>query len=339
MANCSKTNHAQTPSKQTRKTSSNYGQSSPKGDPDPLEGVRRELLSRIDLFLKSRLEWDELVLNKSLDLILKSLDTQAEIRSEPFCPSASLASHHKLFLHLEAQILQLKNIAFLSLLPPTSSTVQNACFLQKCHEDEVILEDGYAWKQFCKLNEYYHELKALLDTMKCMREDLMFFFFFFFFFFFTNLAFKIQELNEHFETLVEKSCKTHSTRMIFEGPIGFSWSLPRMSKCRLEISIYRQHPRYGLFLADFSRPASTGDHLISLSTHYLHSLQFHHSLYHVIVSQDTPLPEKQAAVSYWACQPLMYDKCDLKDLLEAEFPSSFNPPISTPRKVTQKKKQ
>jgi len=221
----------------------------PKGGPDPTQGVRRDLLSLIHLFLKARLEWDQLVLNHSFALILKSLDTLADIRS----------------------------------------TVQNACFLQKCPEDEVVLEDGYAWKQFCKLNDYYHELKAMLDTM-------------------TSLAFKIQELNEQFETLVEKSCKAHSIQRIFEGPIGLSWSLPRMS-----------------------------DHFISLSTHYLHSLQFHHSLYHVIVSQDTPLPEKQAAVSYWACQPLMYDKADLKDLLDAELPGSFNAPPSTPRKVTQKK--
>jgi hypothetical protein len=51
------------------------------------------------------------------------------------------------------------------------------------------------------------------------------------------------------------------------------------------------------------------------------------------------MPEKQAAVSYWACQPLMYDKCDLKLLLEAEFPDFFthNVPNSTPQKQTPKK--
>ena len=150
MANSSKTKDAATPSKQGRKTSANYnhGQASPKGGPDPTQGVRRDLLSLIHLFLKARLEWDQLVLNHSFALILKSLDTLADIRSAPFPPSspqsASLPSPTHFFFRLDALILLLNNIPFLLFLPPASSTVQNACFLQKCPEDEVVLEDGYA---------------------------------------------------------------------------------------------------------------------------------------------------------------------------------------------------
>ncbi|KAH9468605.1 hypothetical protein MJO29_005016 [Puccinia striiformis f. sp. tritici] len=242
-----------TPSKQTRKTSSNYGQGSPSNeshDSDSLDAVKRELVNGIEIFLKFRQEWDELVLNRSLSLVVKIMELEAEIRS----------------------------------------TVENSCFLQKCPEDEVTLKDGYAWKQFCKLNEIHFELEGLLGDM-------------------TKLAFKIEELNEYFEALIRKSCTTHGTVRIFDGPIGLTWPLPRMS-----------------------------DHLMNLSSQYLHSLHFHHSLYDVIVSQDTPVAEKQAAVSYWACQPLMYDKNDLKDLLEVEFSNSFNGPNSlTPRKPTLKK--
>ncbi|POW20506.1 hypothetical protein PSHT_03456 [Puccinia striiformis] len=267
-----------TPSKQTRKTSSNYGQGSPSNeshDSDSLDAVKRELVNGIEIFLKFRQEWDELVLNRSLSLVVKIMELEAEIRS----------------------------------------TVENSCFLQKCPEDEVTLKDGYAWKQFCKLNAIHFELKGLLGDM-------------------TKLAFKIEELNEYFEALIRKSCTTHGTVRIFDGPIGLTWPLPRMSKVQFinlrELWIPLSLPP----------PFSTyvGDHLMNLSSQYLHSLQFHHSLYDVIVSQDTPVAEKQATVSYWACQPLMYDKNDLKDLLEVEFSNSFNGPNSlTPRKPTQKK--
>ncbi|PLW18309.1 hypothetical protein PCANC_12496 [Puccinia coronata f. sp. avenae] len=232
MAISSKTNH-QTPIRQTRKTSSNYGQGSPANEahpPDPLHLVKRELISRIDDFLKSRLEWDELVLNRSLGLVIKIMNAEKEDRL----------------------------------------TAQNSRFPPKYPGDDVIRRDPYAWKKYSRLNEYYSELKAILADM-------------------TKLAFKIQESNSDFEALVFKSCNPHGTQRIFDGPIGLTWPLPQIC-----------------------------DHLIGLSSQYIHSLQFHHSLYNAIVSRHTPMPEKQAA---------------------AEFPDFFthNVPNSTPRKQTPKK--
>ncbi|EFP78633.2 uncharacterized protein PGTG_04589 [Puccinia graminis f. sp. tritici CRL 75-36-700-3] len=247
----SKSSHL-TPSKQTRKTSSKYSQGSPSNEthePDAIDPVRRELVIVVETFVKFRHEWDELVLNRSLNLILKIMDLEAEIRS----------------------------------------TIQNSCFLQKCAEDKVVLEDGYAWKQFCKMNEHCRQLEILLGDL-------------------TKLGFKIQQLNDHFEALIPKSCGTHGIKMIFESPLGLTWPLPQIC-----------------------------DHFINLSSQYIHSLQFHHSLYDVIVSQDTSTSEKQAAVSYWACQPLMYDKSELNDFLEVEFPNFFNGPNLTPKKPMQNK--
>ncbi|OAV94639.1 hypothetical protein, variant [Puccinia triticina 1-1 BBBD Race 1] len=171
-----------TPSKQTRKTSSNFGQASPshdKHETDSLESVKRELIHAIETFSKFRQEWDDLVLNKSLNLIIKIMELEAEIRS----------------------------------------TVENSCFLQKCAEDQVVLEDGYAWKQFCKMNGHCSELEARLGDM-------------------TKLESKIQKANDHFEELVQKSCASHGMKTIFDTPVGLTWPLPRFCKV-ITSSVYR----------------------------------------------------------------------------------------------------
>lgn len=209
--------------------------------------MRQELSYRLESFLKLRQEWDELVLSKSLGSIVKIIELESEIRS----------------------------------------TIQNSCFLQKCDEDQVVLEDGYAWKMVCRLNDYHCKLKAILNDM-------------------SQLLLKIHELNDHMETLVHQACNTHGTKIIFNIPAGSTWTLPKLI-----------------------------DHLTSLSSQYITSHQFHHSLHDVITSRDSTISEKQAALSYWACQPLMYDKNELKDLLAVEFPANSFGPDVTPRKYRQ----
>lgn len=78
----------------------------------------------------------------------------------------------------------------------------------------------------------------------------------------------------------------------------------------------------------------TGNHLLQLCVSFAESLTLCSTLRDVINSEQTTRSEKQAAVSYWACQPLLSEVSELKELLLVEVPDFLIEQNSTPRKAS-----
>ncbi|MBW0460658.1 hypothetical protein O181_000373 [Austropuccinia psidii MF-1] len=235
----SKPRHSTPTAKQARHSSATPPKRpSFQNEQDPtFESIKSDLKTAIDKFMSYRYAWDELALGRSLKLAIKIVEIEAEIQS----------------------------------------TIENDCFIQKCKQNQVELRDGYAWRQFCKLNQIKSKLDMTLDEM-------------------SHLIQRIHALNDQLESLIKRSCHSYGNKQTFEQPISLTWSLPRFC-----------------------------DHLISLSLKYTHSLEFCNVLNGVLNNlSDKPSAtslEKQAVLSYWSCQPLMFDKQELQDLIAIEFPA------------------
>ncbi|KAG0139309.1 hypothetical protein CROQUDRAFT_719053 [Cronartium quercuum f. sp. fusiforme G11] len=119
-----------------------------------------------------------------------------------------------------------------------------------------------------------------------------------------NVYERFQVLNDGLEKLVQTACRINGIKATFDIPVWTTWSLPRFC-----------------------------DHLLSLCVPFSTSLSLYNTLKDVISSKETTRQEKQAAISYWACQPLLPELAALKELLAVEVPDFLNPQYSTPRKA------
>lgn len=116
----------------------------------------------------------------------------------------------------------------------------------------------------------------------------------------------LEGLNDELEKLIQTACRLNGIKSTFELPVWTTWPLPRFC-----------------------------DHLLRTCGLFSDSITLYTTLRDVINSEEATRPEKQAALSYWACQPLLPDLSELKELLSVEIPD-FNPAQnSTPRNPTR----
>ncbi|CAH7676376.1 expressed protein [Phakopsora pachyrhizi] len=211
-------------------------------DQDRFRSLKSDLTVSLKRFISLRSEWDDIVLTKAIGQSIKVIELESEIES-------TLSNSDSVVRECEGM-------------------------------DQVRLKDGYAWKQYCKLDQLRQKLLVTIDDMFRVIQS-------------------VQDVIRQIEDLMFRSSKEFGNTIALESPVWYTWSLSRFY-----------------------------DYILELSEQFNESIGLNRCLINVISNTSTTdqdgkttatMSERQAALSYLACQPMLYNRVELEEIFSVEI--------------------